>query len=134
MESQVAILDRDTWPNSRHQPLLADNFAGAFDKNDKNVERPSTQMNWAALLLKVSVRWKQAKWTDEIRSAAGASCSSVIYLLSTFSEEICIAAFICSQCWGGCANAPRPRIRPLPTLGLPNMFSILCRRRWTEMS
>jgi hypothetical protein len=55
MESQVALLDRDIWPNSRHQPLLADNFAGAFDKNDKNVERPSTQMNWAARFLKISV-------------------------------------------------------------------------------
>jgi hypothetical protein len=85
MESQVAILDRDIWPDSRDQPLLADNFAGAFDKNDKNVERPSTQMNWAARLLNISVRWKQAKWTDEIRSAAGAGCSSVIYILSTVS-------------------------------------------------
>jgi hypothetical protein len=39
MEPQVALLDRDIWPDSRHQLLLTDNFAGAFDKNDKNVER-----------------------------------------------------------------------------------------------
>ena len=64
MEPQVALIDRDIWPDSRHQPLLADNFAGAFDKNDKNVERPSTQMNWAARLLKASVRWAQAKRTE----------------------------------------------------------------------
>jgi hypothetical protein len=40
MESQVAILDRDIWPDSRDQPLLADNFAGAFDKNDKKCRTP----------------------------------------------------------------------------------------------
>jgi hypothetical protein len=73
MEPQVALIDRDIWPDSRHQHLLADNFAGAFDKNDKNVERSSTQMNWAARLLKVSVRWAQAKWTErnEVRSRSG---------------------------------------------------------------
>ena len=64
MEPQVALIDRDIWPDSRHQLLLADNFAGAFDKNDKDVERSSTQMNWAARLLKASVRWAQAKWTE----------------------------------------------------------------------
>jgi hypothetical protein len=64
MEPQVALLDRDIWPNSRHQLLLADNFAGAFDKNDKNVERSSTQSNWAARLLKVSVRRAQAERTE----------------------------------------------------------------------
>ena len=73
MEPQVALLDRDIWPDSRHQLLLADNFAGEFDKNDKNVERPSTQMNWAARLLKVSVRRAQAKWTErnKVRSKSG---------------------------------------------------------------
>jgi hypothetical protein len=73
MEPQVALLDRDIWPDSRHQLLLADNFAGVFDKNDKNVERPSTQMNWAARLLKVSVRRAQAKWTErnKVRSRSG---------------------------------------------------------------
>jgi hypothetical protein len=73
MEPQVALIDRDIRPDSRHQLLLADNFAGAFDKNDKNVERSGTQMNWAARLLKVSVRWEQAKWTErnKIRSRSG---------------------------------------------------------------
>jgi hypothetical protein len=73
VEPQVAFLNRDIWPDSRHQPLLADNFTGAFDKNDKNVERSSAQMNWAARLLKVSVRWKQAKWTERnrVRSRSG---------------------------------------------------------------
>ena len=64
MESQVALLDRDICQDSRHQPLLADNFADVFDKNDKNIERSSTQMNWAARLLKASLRWAQAKWTE----------------------------------------------------------------------
>ena len=73
MEPQVALIDRDIWPDSGHQHLLADNFAGAFDKNDKNVERSSTQMNWAASLLKISVCWAQAKWTErnEVRSRSG---------------------------------------------------------------
>jgi hypothetical protein len=64
MEPQVALIDRDIWPNSGHQPLLADNFAGAFDKNGKNVERSSTQMYWTARLLKVSVGRAQTKWTE----------------------------------------------------------------------
>lgn len=67
MEPQVALIDRDIWPDSRHQLLLADDFAGAFDKNDKNVERASTQMNRAARLLEVSVRRAQAKWTERNR-------------------------------------------------------------------
>jgi hypothetical protein len=71
MEPQVDLTDRDIWPDSRHQLLLADNFAGAFDKNDKNVERSSTQMNWAARLLKASVRWAQAKWTERNRVRSG---------------------------------------------------------------
>jgi hypothetical protein len=73
MEPQVALLDRDIWPDSRHQLLLADNFAGVFDKNDKNVERPSTQMNWAARPRKISACWKQAKRTERnrVRSRSG---------------------------------------------------------------
>ena len=73
MEPQVALIDRDIWPDSRHQLLLADDFAGAFDQNDKNVERASTQMNRAARLLEVSVRWAQAKWTErnKVRSKSG---------------------------------------------------------------
>jgi hypothetical protein len=73
MEPQVALIDRDVWPDSRHQLLLADNFAGAFDKNDEDVERSGTQMNWAARLLKVSACWAQAKWTErnKVRSRSG---------------------------------------------------------------
>jgi hypothetical protein len=73
MEPQVALIDRDIWPDSRHQLLLAHNFAGAFDKNDKNVQRSSTQMNWAARLLKAPVRWAQAIWTERnrVRSSSG---------------------------------------------------------------
>src|ERR1700676_4575770 len=70
---RLALIDRDIWPDSRHQLLLADNFAGAFDKSGKNVEHPSTQMNWAGRLLKVSVRWEQVKWTERnnVRSWSG---------------------------------------------------------------
>jgi hypothetical protein len=73
MEPQVALIDRDIWPDARHQLLLADNFACAFDKNDQNVERSSTQMNWAARPFKVSARWVQAKWTERngVRSKSG---------------------------------------------------------------
>src|SRR5580692_7256929 len=73
MEPQVALIDRDIWPDSSYQPLLADNFAGAFDKNDKNVERSSTQMYWTARLLKVSVGRAQAKWTErnKVRNRSG---------------------------------------------------------------
>jgi len=67
MEPQVALIDRDTWPDSRHQLLLADDFAGAFDQNHKNVEGSSTQVNRAARLLEFSVRWAQAKWTERNR-------------------------------------------------------------------
>jgi hypothetical protein len=85
MEPQVALIDRDIWPDSRHQLLLAHNFAGAFDKNDKNVEGSSTQMNWAARLLKVSVRWAQAKWTERnrVRSSSGLFVSHLHSLKTT---------------------------------------------------
>jgi hypothetical protein len=89
MEPQVALLDRDIWPDSRHQLLLADNFAGAFDKNDKNVERASTQVNWAARLLKVSVRRAQAKRAErnEARSRSGLFVSH-LYSLNIFGGNV----------------------------------------------
>jgi hypothetical protein len=65
MEPQVALIDRDIWPDARHQLLLADNFACAFDKNDKYVERSSAQTYWTARLLKMSVGGAQAKWTEQ---------------------------------------------------------------------
>src|ERR1700730_5365563 len=73
MEPQVALIDSDIWPDACHQILLADNFAGASDKNDKNVERSSTQMNWAARLFKASLCCAQAKWTErnKVRSRSG---------------------------------------------------------------
>ena len=97
MEPQVALIDRDIWPDSRHQLLLADDFAGAFDQNDKNVERASTQMNWAASLLEVSARWAQPKWTERnrVRSRRGLFVSHLDSLKTTGGEIIggCIGAF-----------------------------------------
>jgi hypothetical protein len=85
MEPQVALIDRDIWPDSRHQLLLVDDFAGAFDQNDKNVERASTQVNRAARLLEVSVRWAQAKWTERnrVRSRRGLFVSHLNSLETT---------------------------------------------------
>jgi hypothetical protein len=132
MEPQVALLDRDIWPDSRHQLLLADNFAGAFDKNDKNVERPSTQVNWAARLLKVSVRRAQAKRAErnEVRSRSGLFVSH-LHSLNILGE---IASQPARSAGPAAQMRPRYGIRSLLTLSLPNMFSFWCRRRWTEMS
>jgi hypothetical protein len=109
MEPQVALLDRDIWPDSRHQPLLADNFTGAFDKNDKNVERSSTQMNWAARLLKVSLRWAQAKWTERnrVRGRSGLFVSH-LHSLNIFGGRFA------SQPSSPRSAGPMARMRPDP--------------------
>jgi hypothetical protein len=117
MEPQVALIDRDIWPDSRHQLLLADNFAGAFDKNDKNVERSSTQMNWAARLLKVSVRWEQAKWTErnKVRSRSGLFVSH-LHSLNIFGGRF--ASRPSSPRSAGPAARMRPPIQDTSTRGM----------------
>ena len=127
MEPQVALIDRDIWPDSRHQPLLADNFAGAFDKNDKNVERSSTQMNLAARPLKISVRWEQAKWTErnKVRSRSGLFVSHPLSL-NIFGRRFASQRSSLQSAGPAAQMRRRYTIRPLLTLSLPSMFSILC--------
>jgi hypothetical protein len=94
--------------------FLADNFAGAFDKSGKNVERPSTQMNWAARLLKVSVRWEQVKWTERnnVRSWSGLFVSH-LHSLNIFGGRFASQPSSPRNAGPAARMRPRSGIRPL---------------------
>jgi hypothetical protein len=64
MNPQVRFADKGIWPSTGDEFFLADNFAGALDQSDQNVEGATTQSNGFLSFEKDLPRWQQAEGTE----------------------------------------------------------------------
>jgi hypothetical protein len=68
LRSEITLIDSDAWPDTREQFVLGDDFAGALNQHNQEVERTSTDVNWCVSLKQQLGRGPQAKWPKPDRA------------------------------------------------------------------
>jgi hypothetical protein len=61
MDGKVARFDKDAWPNTRHQFLLGDNLAWAFNQNYQDFQRATPHWHRLLVLQQEKLRGDETK-------------------------------------------------------------------------
>jgi hypothetical protein len=62
MDTEVGLLHKDIWPDSRDQFLAADDFSGPFDQSNQDIKCATAKLKRLARFLKQPFGRKKTKW------------------------------------------------------------------------